>query len=52
MNKMKRWLSIALCLCMLYTSVAGELSLAWAEEGQNAVVLETVTPTAEPSGES
>ena len=44
MNKIKRWLAIALCLCTLCTSGIGELSLALAEEAGQTVVLETEAP--------
>ena len=46
MNKIKRWLAIALCLCTLCTSGIGELSLALAEEAGQTVVLETEAPVA------
>ena len=54
MNKLKRWLAVAVCLCMLCTSGIGELSLALAEElGQVSATAEasltpeiTITPVA------
>ena len=48
MNNFNRWLSILMCLCMLGTSVFGDVAVAIAEEIATVEAIEAVETEADP----